>query len=291
MNSSSSRPTRLILPSPAKLNLFLHVVGRRADGYHELETLFQFLNFCDTLTFELIDTPDIELVCSGYNLPSQDNLIMHAAKLLQPYRLDRSIGVRIHLEKRIPLGGGLGGGSSNAATCLLALNALWKLKLSSQQLIDLGAQLGADIPIFLFGHAAFAQGIGEKLQPQLPKELWYLVLCPDVQVQTAAIFQHSKLPRNTEKIIQFQENWLDYHNDCENLVKTLYPQVAHALHWLLEYAPARLTGTGACVFAGFESHQEAKQVYQALPQGLIGFVAQGLNSSPTHQAITQILEL
>ncbi|RUO32124.1 4-(cytidine 5'-diphospho)-2-C-methyl-D-erythritol kinase [Aliidiomarina sedimenti] len=277
--------TELTLPAPAKLNLFLHIVGRRNDGYHELETLFQFLSISDELHFTLTNDGTISLTSGLTEVTTDDNLVYRAALLLLPHRQDTSLGVQITLDKKIPMGGGLGGGSSDAATTLLALNKLWQLKLTPQQLADIGLQLGADVPVFLFGRAALAQGIGENLYPAQPKESWYLVINPGVHVSTADIFQHPDLPRDSSRIKRQARHWLMYRNDCQQLVSTLYPPVAKALQWLLEYAPTRMTGTGACVFGCFENQAAAQKALAELPAEFSGFVAQGLNTSPAWQAL------
>lgn len=277
---------KFTFPSPAKLNLFLYITGRRENGYHDLQTLFQFLDFGDELEITLrsdnkiIVTPEIE------GFPIEENLIYRAAKLLQQ-KTNRSLGAELHITKRIPMGAGLGGGSSNAATTLVALNQLWQTGLSLDELAELGLSLGADVPIFVKGEASFAEGIGEKLQPCSPPEKWYLVLKPEVFISTAVIFNHPELPRNTPKRTMKECLALPYGNDCEKVVKKAFPEVEEALSWLLKYAPARLTGTGACVFAEFDDENEAKKCLSLKPKGILGFVAQGKNRSPLHQFIFQ----
>ncbi|MCG9963060.1 MAG: 4-(cytidine 5'-diphospho)-2-C-methyl-D-erythritol kinase [Shewanella sp.] len=267
-------------PAPAKLNLFLHINGRRADGYHELQTLFQFVDCCDQLEFRVTDTPELILHSTmSAVVADNDNLILRAAKSLQQ-ATGFNGGAEIWLDKRLPMGGGLGGGSSDAATTLVALNRLWNTQLSHDELAAIGLKLGADIPVFIHGFAAFAQGVGERLQAVNPAELWYLVIAPDAHVSTAAVFQDPLLPRNTPKLgidTLLSQPWA---NDCQELVVSKYPQVAKALGWLLEYAPSRMTGTGACVFGEFSSQQQALAALAKLPSDMQGFVAKGMNISP-----------
>ncbi|PWF61532.1 4-(cytidine 5'-diphospho)-2-C-methyl-D-erythritol kinase [Shewanella sp. BC20] len=267
-------------PAPAKLNLFLHINGRRADGYHELQTLFQFIDCCDLLDFRVTQTPELILHSDmSAVVADSDNLILRAAKSLQQ-ATGYPGGAEIWLEKRLPMGGGLGGGSSDAATTLVALNQLWDTQLSNDELATIGLKLGADIPVFIRGFAAFAEGVGERLQEVTPTEFWYLVIAPDAHVSTAAVFQDPLLPRNTPKLgidTLMSQPWA---NDCQDLVVSKYPQVAKALGWLLEYAPSRMTGTGACVFGEFSSQQQALAALAKLPSDMQGFVAKGMNISP-----------
>lgn len=274
----------LTLPSPAKLNLFLHINGRLPNGYHELQTLFQFLDHSDTMSFETRADGQVVLNSNIEGVPAEENLVVKAARLLQEHS-KCSQGMTIHLEKRLPMGGGIGGGSSNAATTLIACNQLWQLNIPQAELAQLGLQLGADVPVFVHGRATFAEGVGEKFSDVTPAEPWYLVLHPQVHVSTAEIFSDPELPRNTPKIALEQVNSTKWHNDCENLVRKRYPQVEMALSWLVEYAPSRMTGTGSCVFAAFESQAQANQALQNRPQGLSGFVAKGCNLSPLHRAL------
>lgn len=285
LSSSRSAARSLTLPAPAKLNLFLHITGQRDDGYHNLETLFQFLSLADELHFEATDNGQVSLLSSVDEVPTEDNLVYRAAMLLIPYRGSTTQGVRITLNKKIPLGGGLGGGSSDAATTLLGLNQLWQLGLKTQQLAELGLQLGADVPIFLFGRAALAKGIGEQLTPAYPKESFYLVINPQVHISTASVFTHPELKRDSTPLKRQLKHWLMYRNDCQPLVRDLYPPVAKALDWLIEYAPTRMTGTGACVFGCFDSQAAAQRALAELPSEFSGFVAQGLNTSPAWQLV------
>ncbi|MGW7678769.1 4-(cytidine 5'-diphospho)-2-C-methyl-D-erythritol kinase [Shewanella sp. S23-S33] len=267
-------------PAPAKLNLFLHVNGRRADGYHELQTLFQFIDYCDMLDFKVTETAELILHSNISNVVADsDNLILRAAKSLQQ-TTGFTGGAEIWLDKRLPMGGGLGGGSSNAATTLVALNTLWNTQLSTEELAKIGLKLGADIPVFIHGFAAFAEGVGERLQAVNPSEPWYLIIAPDAHVSTAEVFQDPLLPRDTPKLAietLMNQPWA---NDCQKLVVSKYPQVAKALGWLLEYAPSRMTGTGACVFGEFTQKQQALAALAKLPSEMQGFVAQGMNLSP-----------
>ncbi|MFC1507774.1 4-(cytidine 5'-diphospho)-2-C-methyl-D-erythritol kinase [Pseudomonadota bacterium] len=266
-------------PAPAKLNLFLYITGRRPNGYHELQTLFQFLDHGDTLTITANDSDAINLTPAIDGVETKDNLIYRAADALRK-AANLKAGADIHIDKILPMGGGLGGGSSDAATTLVALNYLWQTKLSVDQLADIGVALGADVPVFVRGFSAFAEGIGEQLHPAKPEEKWFLIAKPDVSIATGDIFTHPDLPRNTEK--RSLKALLEgiYENDCEKIVRRLHPEVDKALSWLLEYAPSRLTGTGACVFAEFSTHQEANAILKKLPDWLQGFVAKGVNTSP-----------
>ncbi len=283
----TSRPTiSRHWPAPAKLNLMLHITGRRQDGYHLLQTVFQFIDFSDSLDFSIRDDDVISCQSDWQVVAEADDLIVHAAKLLQQMSAC-NLGADINLKKRLPTGGGLGGGSSDAATTLVALNYLWGLELSNEQLAEIGVQLGADVPVFVHGKAAWAEGVGERLTAIEPEESWYLVLQPDCSVSTKEVFNLSDLTRNTPaiRIRDFLED--GGHNDCESVVRNLYPQVAEALDWLGQFAVARMTGTGSCIFAGFDKQQQAESVYEKLPQGWEGFVAKGLNNSPLQIRLEQ----
>ncbi|WP_394174714.1 4-(cytidine 5'-diphospho)-2-C-methyl-D-erythritol kinase [Thalassotalea litorea] len=283
--------TSLSFSSVAKINRFLHITNQRADGYHELETVFQFLDFGDKLTFTRRDDNNITLTPEIPGVPLQENLIYRAALSLknaiqEHCALTHSsapLGMDIVLEKKLPMGGGLGGGSSNAATTLLALNKIWDLRLSRQNLADIGLALGADVPIFVHGHSAFAEGVGEIITPVNIDCPVFLITVPSCHISTASIFQHPDLPRHTKKLTTQQRAHLDLqacHNDCEKLVTNLYPEVAKLMAWLLEYAPSRLTGTGGCIFSSFTSLEEARQVQSKLPPDVRSFIANGVNSSP-----------
>ncbi|MEZ9353877.1 4-(cytidine 5'-diphospho)-2-C-methyl-D-erythritol kinase [Vibrio splendidus] len=274
-------------PSPAKLNLFLYITGRRDNGYHELQTLFQFVEFGDELTVSAnSETSSITITPDIPGVALEDNLIWKAATALQQYT-STSFGADIELKKVLPMGGGIGGGSSNAATVLVALNYLWQLNLSDDQLAEIGLQLGADVPVFVRGHAAFAEGVGEQLQPANPDEKWYLVVKPQVSIATVDIFTHSELTRNTPKRALATLLEQEYVNDCEKIVRMLYPEVDKQLSWLLQYAPSRLTGTGSCVFAEFSSKKEAESVLEQLPDTVSAFVARGRNISPLKETLAE----
>jgi 4-diphosphocytidyl-2-C-methyl-D-erythritol kinase len=270
----------LICLAPAKLNLFLHITGRRADGYHTLQTIFQFIDLCDELEFQRRADGEIHLRGEVPGVAPEKNLIWRAARLLQQESGTRW-GADIGLDKKIPMGGGLGGGSSDAATTLLALNRLWQLDWPARRLAELGLRLGADVPVFAHGKAAWAEGIGEILTPleNLPQP-WYLVLHPGCQVPTAEIFQAPELTRNTPAIRMQNFLFASTGNDCETAVTARYPQIRAALDWLSHYGQARLTGTGACIFAAFSSREEAEQAEQKISAGWRAWVVRGLNRSP-----------
>ncbi len=269
----------LTLPAPAKLNLFLHINGQRPDGYHDLQTLFQLLDYGDELSFEVTAGTNIAFTCSDASLNGEDNLVVQAAKLLQK-QADKPLAAKIHLHKRLPAGGGIGGGSSDAATTLLALNHLWQLQLPPTQLLTLARQLGADVPVFVYGHSAFAEGVGEQLQAVDLANNWYIVLAPACHVSTAKIFSHKDLTRDTPVIKVATSLQHGTQNDCQALVSELYPPVKSALTWLGQYGPAKLTGTGACVFLAVANEQEAQRIFSQRPNAVNGFIARGVNQSP-----------
>ena len=276
----------LTLPSPAKLNLFLHINGRRDDGYHLLQTVFQLLDYGDELSFEATTDGQLNLEPAIEGVALQDNLIIKAALLLKA-ATGCSRGACITLVKRLPMGGGIGGGSSNAATTLLALNHLWHTQFSIAQLCELGGRLGADVPVFVNGYSAWAEGVGDIITPiDLPAR-WYLVIRPNVHVSTAEVFAKKKLTRDTPiiKVAAFLEG--GGKNDCQNVVLECFPQVRQAVDWLNFYAPTRLTGTGSCIFAAFNSEAEAMAVLAHKPEHLEGFVAKGVNRSPLHTALSR----
>ena len=274
-------------PAPAKLNLFLHITGRRADGYHELQTAFQFLDFGDELQFEVTESADISLKTSLADVADEDNLILRAARLLQQQTACQK-GAVISLDKRLPMGGGLGGGSSDAATTLVALNYLWRCGVTDQELAQMGLQLGADVPVFIAGFAAWAEGVGDKLSPVFPAEPWFAVIKPDCHVSTAEIFSSMELTRDCEPITISRFLSGECRNVCEDVVKKHYPAVANALNWLAQYASPRMTGTGACVFADFESRQQAQRAVDNLPFNWQGFVAKGCNRSPLAALVSDL---
>jgi len=266
-------------PAPAKLNLCLHIVGRRADGYHLLQSAMQFIDLCDTMKFWQRPAGIIERIVGPIEVPAESDLVVRAARLLAAQSPTR-VGVGIELHKRIPMQAGLGGGSSNAASVLVALNRLWKLNLDLDQLAALGLKLGADVPLFVRGQAAWVEGIGEILTPVDFDRPTYLVIKSPVAVSTAEIFNAPELTRNTPvtTIRAFREQ--GGHNDCVATVRARYAEVAEALDWLGKYAPAQLTGTGACAFAAMPNAQLANQVNAQIPRAWQGFVVQGLNYSP-----------
>jgi 4-diphosphocytidyl-2-C-methyl-D-erythritol kinase len=268
-----------VYPAPAKLNLFLHVVGRRADGYHLLQTLFRFVDHGDSLRFVARDDERITLSNPLPGVAPESDLTVRAARLLQETTGCRK-GVEIGVEKRLPMGGGLGGGSSDAATVLLALNHLWQLGLSRQRLQEIGLTLGADVPVFIFGRNAFAEGVGEALRPIVLPEAWYVVLEPSVQVPTAAIFGAPELRRDTPAMRVDEWKPGVGGNDLEAVAASRFPPVADALRWLSAFGDARMTGSGACVFAAFAEKGEAETVLGQLPTGLRGWLARGLDCHP-----------
>ena len=274
----------LSLPAPAKLNLFLHINRRRADGYHELQTCFQLLDYGDKLEFECNDSGSITLQSSLGTIANSDNLVLRAAMLLQA-ETRTPLGAEIQLHKTLPLGAGLGGGSSDAATTLLALNKLWDCQLSQTELVRLGLKLGADVPVFVHGFSGWGEGLGEVLQAINLPERWYLVVTPSCQVSTGEIFSHPQLTRNTAPITIPAFPFSGTRNDCEAVAVALYPEIGAALDWLGHYAPARMTGTGSSIFADFSSQQAAEKVLKELPENCSGFVAKGINTSPVLQAL------
>ena len=267
--------------APAKLNLFLHITGRRADGYHELQTLFQLLDYGDELSFDPLPNGDLSLHAEGPTasaMPLDDNLILQAAELLRQEAMDPMLGAAISVGKRLPAGAGLGGGSSDAAATLLALNELWQLDLSEAQLCELGKKLGADVPVFLRGRSAWAEGVGEILTPVELPDAFFLVVTPPCFVSTKEVFFQENLTRNSPAIKMADFLAGRSRNDCEAVTRALYPEVAEALDWLAQFTEARMTGTGASVFARCESRAEAEQLLARLPKTLTGFVAQGVNT-------------
>lgn len=277
----------ITLPSPAKINLFLHITGRRDDGYHNLQTLFQLLDYGDQLTFNATQDSTISLSPQLEGVSSEDNLIVRAARLLQQATHTPS-GCQIQLQKKLPMGAGLGGGSSNAATALLGLNRLWGTALSTSQLEDLGRQLGADVPVFIRGRTAFAEGIGEQLTPVDLPQSWYLVVTPNIQVSTAQIFSHPELTRHSPPIKIRALSEAQYRNDCQPIVEQLYPQVKQAISWLQRFEKPLMTGTGASVFCRFDSESQAVQAQTEVPEKWSSFVAPGVNLSPLHKQLETI---
>ncbi len=278
----------LTLTAPAKLNLFLHITGQRPDGYHELQTVFQLLDTGDELTFTPRDDDQLTLTVTGPqaldDVRDDDNLVLRAARLLRDSVDGATPGVDIELHKVLPAGGGLGGGSSDAATTLLALNHLWVLERSTDALAELGRQLGADVPVFVRGRSAWAEGVGERLTPLELASRWYLVIHPGLGVSTKAIFSHPQLTRDTPAITIAAFFAGPTRNDCQSLVRRLAEDVDKALIWLGNFGEAAMTGTGACVFAAFDSEAEAQAVKAKVPGEWQSFVARGVNQSPAwHQ--------
>ncbi len=271
----------LRLPCPAKLNLFLHILGRRSDGYHQLQTLFQLLDYGDELQVSATNDGTIFLENPLPGVADDDNLIIKAARLLKEHT-GCSLGARLALLKRLPMGGGIGGGSSDAASTLLGLNHLWGLNLSLEELAALGRRLGADVPVFVQGRSAWAEGIGEELTPVELPERWFVVLAPKAHVSTAEIFNHKRLTRDSAPITMRAFLEEGGRNDCQPLVEELFPDVKDAVGWLKQCSAAQLTGTGGCVFASFASQEQAERVMLERPGQLNGFWAKGVNESPLH---------
>ena len=273
--------SRLTFRANAKLNLFLHITGRRPDGYHEIQTIFQLLDYGDTLEVESAEPGSLSLHLSDGPLsgkvPMDSNLVMKAAHALLKFTGRNNLGARISLKKRIPLGSGMGGGSSDAAATLLALNTLWRLELPPERLLEIGMKLGADVPIFLGGRTAWAEGIGDQLQPVELEPAWYLVATPPCEVSSAEIFSHEQLTRNSPaiKIADFLAGRAK--NDCEPITKKLYPEVDETLKILSRFGEAKMTGTGSSVFLTFPNEFSAKDVNTKLPAKLQRFVAQGIS--------------
>jgi 4-diphosphocytidyl-2-C-methyl-D-erythritol kinase len=269
--------------APAKLNLFLHILGRRADGYHELQSCFQFVDLCDEIQIAVRPDGQIRRTLDIAGLSEEADLCIRAARALKEAS-GSALGADISLSKRIPVGGGMGGGSSDAATCLVALNHLWGLNWPAQKLAALGLKLGADVPVFVHGRAAWAEGVGERLTPlyppEAPPETNYLILKPNVSVSTAEVFQDPELTRNSSPITIHGFLASGGRNDCLGVVRRRYPGVAHALDWLSLYGSARLTGTGACVFLACETMELGQEILAKLPPEFEGFLARGLNDSP-----------
>ncbi len=295
--------SKLSLPAPAKLNLFLHITAQREDGYHLLQTVFQLLDYSDEITLEISQNGKItrNKTNKSFNtlneIPFESDLCIRAAKLLQDHTHSK-IGAEITLKKKLPIGGGIGGGSSDAATVLHGLNILWECGLNNQELAELGLQLGADVPVFIHGNSAWAEGIGELLTPINLPESWFLVIRPDISVSTAEIFADQGLTRDCEAltITRFLNDtgFKKQSNVFEPVVRKKYPKIANALDGLCSFSEARLTGTGSCIFAKFDSEDKANQVLEALAESSNnwhGFVAKGVNQSPLHKAIAALQKI
>jgi 4-diphosphocytidyl-2-C-methyl-D-erythritol kinase len=271
-------------PAPAKLNLFLHIVGRRPNGYHELQTVFQLIDLCDTVSVVVREDGLIERPVGPAGVAPEEDLVVRAARALQN-RTGTGLGATLRVFKKIPQGGGLGGGSSDAATTLLALNRLWGCGLGLDELVALGLPLGADVPVFVRGSSAWAEGVGETLTPVELPDRWFVVIHPGVGVATRDVFQAPELTRNSPVITirAFFES--GGRNDCEPVVRARYDEVAEALDWLSRYAPARLTGTGSCIFAACASAIDAERLAARVPDRWTSYVARGLNVSPVHERL------
>lgn len=277
-----------VWPAPAKLNLFLHIVGRRADGYHELQTCFQFVDLCDEIHLNVRDDGVIRRENDVSGVPQEHDLCVRAARALQTAAACRW-GADVRVVKRIPMGAGLGGGSSDAATCLVALNHLWELRWPLARLAEIGLKLGADVPVFVHGRAAWAEGVGERLiplyPPNAPAEGNFLILKPNAAINTVDVFKDPDLTRNSPPItihgfVRAAQTGVGVRNDCESVVRRRYPDVAAALDWLGQFGSARLTGTGACVFLSVETIERGREILSKLPHGISGFLCRGLNDSP-----------
>ncbi|MFA9273334.1 MAG: 4-(cytidine 5'-diphospho)-2-C-methyl-D-erythritol kinase [Candidatus Aquirickettsiella gammari] len=287
--SSTARNTRSTLnncPAPAKLNLFLHITGRREDGYHLLQSVFQLIDRCDRLDFHIREDGIIHRLNQVAGVPESSDLVVRAARLLQQH-CKISLGVNIYLHKRLPMGGGVGGGSSDAATTLMALNHLWQCQLNKQQLMQLGLQLGADVPFFIYGQNAFVEGIGEQMQAVTTPEQWFVVIEPGVHVPTPTIFSAKELTRNTKpvRITDFSNAAkVEWKNDLQAVACALHPEIANAIHWLKQFelnqGDAKMTGSGSCVFCAFPNEDAAKKVLQQVPHHWTSWIAKALQEHP-----------
>lgn len=269
---------------PAKLNLLLHITGRRDDGYHNLQTLFQLLDFGDNLSIRLREDNEIELQTPIPGVSKEDNLVVKAIRLIQQAS-GITQGCDVRLEKQLPMGGGIGGGSSDAGSALLLTNFLFGTPLPLKTLRQIGLTLGADVPVFVNGRSAWAEGVGEKLQAVELPEKWFLIIHPNIHISTANIFSHTELTRNSPLITIRTALAEGGRNDCENVVRSLYPEVDAAINWLNQYSPAMLTGTGACIFAAFESFEHAQKIAEKIPQKWNHFVAKAANISMAHREL------
>lgn len=272
-----SLSSELTLLAPAKLNLFLHITGRREDGYHELQTFFQLLDYGDTLHFKLRRETSEVTLSDHFNVPPTENLILRAAQLLQLHA-NVQIGADITIKKQIPMGAGLGGGSSDAAATLKALNHLWNTGLTLNELSELGKKLGADVPVFVHGYSAWAEGIGDRLTPLALPEKWYVVITPSCHVSTQEMFKQPDLPRHTPKITPHDFLSGNSHNDFEPVVMGRYSEIKETYDWLMQFGFARLTGSGCSIFIDFHHADDALKVFHQIPKECQGFMARGINS-------------
>lgn len=286
MSAQPRQPLETHWPAPAKLNLFLHITGKRPDGFHDLQTVFQLIDLCDDIAITPREDGVIERTAGPADVPPESDLAVRAAKALKG-ATGSALGASLRVTKRIPMGGGLGGGSSDAATTLLALNHLWSTGLTPAQLAAIGLTLGSDVPVFVAGSSAWAEGRGEQLTPVELPERWFVVIHPRVHVPTAAVFQAPELTRNSPKITMRALLETGGRNDCESVVRARFPEVADALDWLARFGSARLTGTGACVFADFARAADAERVAARVPDRWTSFVARGLNTSPALEQSAQ----
>lgn len=272
------------IPAPAKINLFLHILGQQTNGYHSIQSVFQFISLHDTLHIKKLNTPTLKLDATLPDIPQDNNLILQAATLLQQHT-HCTYGAEISLEKNIPIGGGLGGGSSDAASTLLALNTLWDLQLTLEELCMLGVQLGADIPIFIHGHACWAEGIGDKLTTITLPEPWYLLLLPNIHCSTSALFQDPQLHRSSSPLKRANYSPNQGHNDFEPLVRKLYPEIDLIMTRLSAYTTAKITGTGSTVYGTFDTREEASRIANLMSDHFKTMITKGLNQSPAHAKV------
>jgi len=277
-------------PAPAKLNLMLRIVGRRGDGYHLLQTVFQIIDITDGLFFNRVDNGNVRLKNPIPGVNEADDLTIRAAMLLKKETGYKG-GVSIEMEKKLPMGGGLGGGSSDAATVLVVLNQLWELGLTQKRLMELGVQLGADVPVFIKGASTWAEGVGEELTEISLPEAWFVIIKPDCHVETGKIFTAKDLTRDSKSITIDEFNAGQVQNDCLLLVKELYPEVKEALKELAPYGQERLTGTGACVFVQLNNEESAKNVYNALSSKREVYLAKGLAISPLQKQMSEFYSI
>lgn len=276
----------ITVPAPSKINLFLHILGQRPDGYHDIQTVFQFVDWCDELNFHLRDDGRINLNPELFGVQDADNLIVKAAHALQQHA-DCQLGADIILNKNIPMGAGLGGGSSDAATTLLALNQLWKLNLDLDQLTEIGVELGADVPVFVHGHSAWAEGIGDKLTPIILPEPWYLLAMPPCHVMTGSLYQDPRLRRDNKPLTIGSYHLGDGVNDFTPIVREDFPQVGQALDWLNQHGQGYMTGSGGTCFAQFDSAEEASRIAAQAPKSFATRVVKGMNHSPLQKLLTR----